>query len=122
MKTTKLITNLGAVAAGVLALSSGGNLWGAQGHALMHDRGTIESLAPQTGTFTMKDRRGISLGLHWDSHTRFFEHGKPITSSDLKSGEMVSVAYEKQGDTMMAATVRVMEPHARSGQHSKTAS
>ena len=122
MKTTKRIMKLGAMAAGVFALTSGGILWAARGQALKHDRGTIQSIAPQTETFTMMDRHNTALDIHWDSHTRFFEHGKPITSSDLKSGEMVGVAYEKQGSTLMAVKVRVMEPQGHTGKHSKTAS
>lgn len=122
MKTTKLFSHLGAVAAGVIGLSSGGNLLAAQGHALMHDRGTIESIAAQTGSFTLKDRHDASLGIHWDRDTRFLEHGKPIVAAGLKPGQMVSVAYEKRGDKFMAETVRILEPRGHAGKQSKPAS
>lgn len=45
MKRRKLTANFGAGVAGVLALSNGGTLWATQGHALMHDRGTIRAVA-----------------------------------------------------------------------------
>ena len=122
MKTRKLISHFGAVVVGVLALSSGGSLWASQGHALRHDRGIIQSVTPLAETFTLKGRRDATLGLQWDSHTRFFEHGKPIISTDLKSGQRVSVAYEKHGDTWMAKKVRVLERHGNASQHSKTES
>ena len=122
MKTTKLISQLSTVAAGVVGLSVSGNLWAASSHAIIHDRGAIQSVAPQADTFTLKDRKNALLNIHWDNHTKFYEHGKPVASSGLKPGEQVNVAYEKQGDTLMARTVRMMEQRSRAGEHSKTAS
>ncbi len=122
MKTTKWISNLGAVATGVIGLSSSGNLWAAPGHGLMHDRGTIQAIEPQKETFMIRDRHEASLGFRWDSHTQFFEHGKPIVFSALKPGELVSVAYEKKGDTLVAETVHVLGMHAKAAPHAKTTS
>lgn len=110
MKMTNLITRLSMVAVGVVGLSSAGTLWAGCCHSTTRAQGTIQNVEAKAETFTMKNRHAAVLGIHWDQNTRFYEYGKPAVSSELKPGERVSVAYDKEGDKLVAKTIRVM-PH-----------
>lgn len=110
MKTISQAIKAGALAACTMGLMD----WqasAAPGYLWQHDLGTIQHIEPQAGIFTLLDKRQALVAIRWNHHTRFVEHGKPALSTDLKPGGWVSVACKKQGDQMIAKTVRLLPQH-----------
>jgi hypothetical protein len=109
MKTkNQLITKISLLTTCAATIATGPVFAGPVQIHPLHDLGTIRSIDPQSEMFIIQDRREATLAVHWDHHTRFFEHGKPILSTDLKPGERVGVAYEDNNGQLVAKTVRVI--------------
>ncbi len=82
------------------------------GKSYKYDRGTIQSVDAKDSRFTITDSRNAEVNVCWDANTRFLEHNKAITASDLRPGERVKIAGQKQGDLFRATEIRVYPQHA----------
>jgi hypothetical protein len=106
MKMMRKIAKLSAVAVCAAGLT-GFQLWAGSSQPMVHEKGTISSIEPTSETLHLMDAKNNSVAIQWDHSTRFFEKGKTISSVDLKKGEEVRAACRKQGDHLIAQTVRV---------------
>jgi len=73
--------------------------------------GTVEKMDEATKTVVVKgkkDEKTFAL----DDKTKITKAGKEMASADLKKGIHVTVEYKKDGDKMVAATIKAAAPKA----------
>jgi hypothetical protein len=84
---------LSALALSLAALTSAST---PKSHA---ERGTIKSVDVTDHTLVVTDQKGNAEHKYqWNDQTKFTEHGKVVTPTDLKVGEQVHISYKRGGD------------------------
>jgi Cu/Ag efflux protein CusF len=107
MKTPSDSQLTGLVVLSAVALSSA-TLLAANPRA--HDmRGTIKSVDANAHTLVITDHKDKSdQTFQWNDQTRFVEHGKSTTASELKAGERVQLHYSASGDQRTLQRVHIV--------------
>ncbi len=82
--------------------------------------GTVEKVDEAAKTILVKgkkDEKTIAV----DDKTKITKAGKEMPLSDLKSGMSVSVEYKKDGDKMVATSIKAAAPKAAKGEKKEKA-
>src|SRR5215831_6855620 len=78
------------------------------GPALAADtKGRIKSVDTDKKEFVLTDSNGKNWTIHCDRDCKIFLNDKEATFTDLKTDDSVEVVYEKQGDRLMASSVKI---------------
>jgi hypothetical protein len=94
----------------VLFVAAMGNIGLAQegaGQDLKSLSGKISQVDAGKGLFEVKDASGNAQAITVTPQTKMIKDGKPISLSDLKAGDTVSVEYSQDGGNLVAKSVTV---------------
>ncbi len=81
--------------------------------------GTVEKMDEAAKTVVVKGKKG-DMTFVIDATTKITKGGKEMPLADLKSGMNVSIEYKKDGDKMMAMSIKASAPKAaKSGKKEK---
>jgi hypothetical protein len=69
--------------------------------------GKVSSVDAGRGLFEVKDTSGNAMAITVNQQTKMTKDGKPISLSDLKAGDTVSVEYSHDGGNAIAKSVTV---------------
>ena len=69
--------------------------------------GKVSSVDAGRGLFEVKDTSGNAMAITVTPQTKMTKDGKPISLTDLKAGDTVSVEYNHDGNNAIAKTVTV---------------
>jgi hypothetical protein len=69
--------------------------------------GKISQVDAGKGLFEVKDAAGNAIAISVNQQTKMTKDGKPISLSDLKAGDTVSVEYNTEGGNAVAKSVTV---------------
>lgn len=71
--------------------------------------GTVEKVDEMAKTFVVKGKKE-SKEFAFGDKTKLTKAGKEVTFAELKTGMSVIVQYQKEGDKMIASSVKVAAP------------
>ncbi|MCI0665016.1 MAG: DUF5666 domain-containing protein [Acidobacteria bacterium] len=69
--------------------------------------GKVSAVDAGKGLFEVKDASGNAIAITVTQQTKMTKDGKPISLSDLKAGDTVSVEYNHDGGNAIAKSVTV---------------
>jgi len=116
MKLTSNLPITAAIALSALALSLAA-LAAASAPKTHEERGTIKSVDVSDHKLVVTDRKDTEHKFQWNDQTKFTEHGKAVTPTDLKVGEQVRISYRHGGD--MPTMEHVYIAPAKAEKHSE---
>jgi Cu/Ag efflux protein CusF len=70
-------------------------------------KGRIKEINTDKKEFVLADTNGKNWTIHTDRDCKFYLNDKEAAFSDLKTDDQVEVVYEKQGDRLMASSVKI---------------
>jgi hypothetical protein len=114
MKTRFNINNIALIVLCVLALSPAA-LFAKNTTKTAVEHGIIKSVDNSNQQLVVTDHKTkTDRTFQWNDQTKFTEHGKMTSASDLKAGEHLKITYEPGKGTIICASAT----QAKSGKHS----
>ena len=112
MKSTSNLRITTVIALSVLALGLAA-LSAANALRTHSERGTIKSVDAADHSLVVTDQNNkAEHKFQWNDQTKFTEHGKAVTPTDLKVGEQVHISYKRDGDMPVMEHVHIVPAKA----------